>query len=117
MRKLVAMAVALMLCAMVVGPALAGEGHAHAGNQVELTGWIVDKDCGAKNAGAEHKDCILSCNKKGAALVLASGEKIYTLSDQKTALANVGHEVVVKGTVDEAGNVTVASIDKAAKKG
>jgi hypothetical protein len=100
----------------VAGPALAHEGQDH-GKEVALTGWIVDKDCGAKNAGAEHKDCILACNKKGAPLVLASGEKIYSLSDQKNAKEHVGHEVVVKGTVDDAGNVTVASIEKAEEKG
>jgi len=114
MKKLVMMSVALALCAVAAGPLMAGEDH---GKAVELTGWIVDKDCGAKNAGAEHKDCILACNKKGAALVLASGEKVYGLSDQKTALAHVGHEVVVKGTMDESGNLSVASIEKAEKKG
>lgn len=111
MKKATSILAVLALCTLVAAPALAG-GDQGNGKPVELSGWIVDKDCGANNAGAEHKDCILACNKKGAPLVLAAGDKIYALKDQKGALAHVGHEVVVKGTVDEGGAIKVTSIEK-----
>lgn len=111
MKKILAMTLATLVAALALGPALAGDGPS-----VQLTGWIVDKSCGKANANAAGKECILSCNKNGSPLVLAAGDKLYGLSDQKTALQNVGHEVVVSGTVDEKGAIKVASIQKAPKK-
>ena len=110
--------IAIVLTALAIAaiPALAGEkGHDH-GKPVEMTGWIVDEKCGAANAKADAKDCVLECHKKGSPLVLASGGKTYKLSDQKRAQDNVGAEVVVKGQM-EADAIKVASIVKADKKG
>ena len=76
----------------------------------------MDQSCGKANANAGGKDCVLSCNKSGSPLVLASGDKLYPLSDQKTALAHVGHEVVVTGTVDAKGGIKVASIVEGARR-
>jgi type 1 fimbria pilin len=105
-KKILAMTLAALVAALAFGPALAG-----GADTVELSGWIVDKSCGKANANAKGKDCILACNKSGSPLVLAAGDKLWALSDQKAALANVGHEVVVKGTAAD-GTITVTSIEK-----
>ncbi len=110
MQKLATLAV-LAVLALAAAPALAGDAR-----EVALTGWIVDAQCGLKNANAEGKDCILMCHKNGSPLVLASGGKLYELSDQALARQNVGHEVVVKGTLD-GDAVKVAAIAKPEKKG
>ena len=112
MKKLLALTVAALFAALALGSVLAGD----PGKEISLTGWIVDQSCGKANANAGGKDCVLSCNKSGSPLVLAAGEKLYPLSDQKTALSHVGHEVVVTGTVDQKGGIKVASIVKAPKK-
>lgn len=111
MKKLLALTVAVLIAAFVLGSARAADGQ-----QVTLTGWIVDQSCGKANANAAGKDCVLSCNKSGSPLVLSAGDKLYPLSDQKTALANVGHEVVVTGQLDAKGVLKVASIEKAPRK-
>lgn len=111
-KKILALTLAALVAALALGAALAAD----PGGSVALTGWIVDKSCGKANANASGKDCVLSCNRSGSPLVLASGEKLYPLSDQKTALEHVGHEVVVTGTVDAKGSIRVASIVKAGKK-
>lgn len=66
------------------------------------TGWITDSGCGAKGAGPGHADCAKKCAEGGAKLVLYVKEtqKIYQLSDQKAALANLGYAVVVTGNLD-----------------
>jgi (2Fe-2S) ferredoxin len=116
LRKLVStLAVALLLTAGAV-PAFAGEGHAHGGEEVQLTGYITDEWCGAKNANAEGAGCAKACAKKGAALAIYADGKMYKLSDKEAAMKHVGVQVVVKGTVMEDGTVKVASIEKVEKK-
>ena len=112
LKKILALTLAALVAALALGPAMAAD----SGKEVALTGWIVDKSCGKANANASGKDCVLSCNRSGSPLVLSSGEKLYPLSDQKTALSHVGHEVVVKGTEDGKGGIKVASIEKAARR-
>lgn len=89
----------LIACALVacLGPLSAGE---EAAKPVKLEGWIVDSWCGKDNANAKGKDCALECHKKGADLVFFSDGKIYKLSDQKAAVAHVGHKVQAVGTVE-----------------
>ena len=117
MRKIVAMVAAVTLALLAFGPALAGSGHDHGkAEKAQLTGWIVDEKCGKGNANAASKDCVIACNKGGSPLVLAAGDKIYKLSDQKLALEHVGHAVVVTGTVGEDGTIQVGSIEKAGDK-
>lgn len=74
-------------------------------------GWITDEKCGAAGANAEHKECALKCHEGGEALVLynTDDEKLYKLSDQEMAKANLGYPVVVTGTL-EGDTITVASI-------
>jgi len=79
--------------------ALAGETAKAAGS---YTGWITDSYCGAKNANADGKSCIIDCYKKGAKLVLfvPATKKTIELDDQKMAESNVGMQVNVTGTMN-----------------
>lgn len=63
-------------------------------------GWITDDKCGAKGAGAHHKDCASKCSEKGARLVLYDihDKMIYGLDKQDLAKEHIGHEVTVTGT-------------------
>jgi hypothetical protein len=76
------------------------------------TGWITDTKCGANGAKAEHKECALKCAEGGQKLVLysPSDKKTYALDNQTLAKEHVGHEVVVEGESDKAGNIKVKSI-------
>jgi hypothetical protein len=78
---------------------------------VRLEGWVVDEWCAKNNAEPEKSDCVLACQKKGAALVFYTPDdhKLYALTDQKAALEHVGHKVKVIGTVDAAGALNVGS--------
>ena len=82
---------------------------------------VVDNRAGAggslgleigKNANADGASCARHCAKGGAQLVLFSEGKLYKLSDQATALAHVGHKVMVTGTLTEEGQVTVVKIEE-----
>jgi hypothetical protein len=79
----------------------------------DWTGWITDEHCGAKGASEGHKGCALKCAGDGGALVFynPADEKIYKLSDQAAAKANVGHKVKVVGTL-EGETITVESISE-----
>lgn len=77
---------------------------------VRLEGWVVDEYCGAKNAKADGKQCILECHKKGSALVFASNDgDVYKMNKQKEALEFVGEEIRIFGTVDENDYLRVGS--------
>lgn len=82
--------------------------------EASWTGWITDSGCGAKGAGAEHADCAKKCAEGGAKLVLYVKEtqKLYHLSDQAAAMANLGHAVVVTGSL-EGDAIKVTKIAKA----
>lgn len=78
------------------------------------TGWVTDDHCAAKGAKAEHASCAKKCLDNGGKLVFynTADEKIYNLDNQKLAEEHLGHEVVVKGTV-EGDTIKVATIDAA----
>jgi len=78
------------------------------------TGWITDSNCGAKGANADHASCAKKCHGQGAKLVLYNNadQKVYNLDNQTLAESNIGHEVVVTGTV-EGTSITVQAIDAA----
>ena len=115
MKRIASILALASLCVLVAAPAVEAAGAA---KPVSLTGYIADETCGKANANPAGKDCTLACVKAGAKLVLVSGDKLYRLSDQKTALQNVGHEVTVTGTLTTAGLLQVESIrpTKATKK-
>jgi hypothetical protein len=80
------------------------------------TGWITDEHCGSSGAKADHKECALKCVSEGKKLVFYnnSDKKIYPLDNQDLAKANLGHEVVVHGSLQD-GAIKVAKIDPAKK--
>jgi hypothetical protein len=79
----------------------------------DLTGYISDAACAKKDvAKAEsdaHAGCAQGCAKKGQALVLVSGGKVYQLDDQTKAQPHAGHKVTVSGKV-EGDKITVSDI-------
>jgi hypothetical protein len=70
----------------------------------DWSGYISDAACAKKDvAKAEsdaHAGCAQGCAKKGAALVLVSGGKVYQLDDQAKAQPHAGHKVTVSGKLD-----------------
>jgi hypothetical protein len=104
-KKAFSVALGLAMALVAVLPAAAGQ-------DVELTGWITDEWCGARNANAEGAGCAKACAKKGAELVLATEGKLYKLSDKELALEHVGYKVTVKGTLED-DTLDVTSIEKA----
>jgi len=117
MKKAIFSAVcSLAVAALAAGFVLAGD----AAKAVSVQGFITDSYCGAKNASMEGKSCALKCMEKGAKLVLYSSadKKTFNLDDQTKAKENVGIEVKVTGTVDEAtSTIKVEKIEPAPKKG
>ena len=107
-KKVFSVALGLALALAVVLPAAAGDSQAE---DVELTGWITDEWCGVKNANADGADCAKDCAKKGADMVLYTGDKLYKLYDKELALEHVGHKVTVKGTLED-DTLNVVSIEK-----
>ena len=77
MKRILATTVVLALFA---GP-LAAQGHmATAGNEVTITGQVIDLNCHTMNgaSGPSHKACALACAKAGVPLgILASDSTIY----------------------------------------
>lgn len=112
MKRIASIVALAGLCLVLVAPVVEAAAPA---KPVSLTGYIADETCGKANANPAGKDCTLACVKAGAKLVLVSGNKLYRLSDQKTALRNVGHEVTVTGTLTADGLLQVQSI-RATKK-
>lgn len=115
MKKALILSILVALALGGFTAVLAGEGEG-AKKEVKLTGYITDEWCGAKNASADGVDCARDCAKKGSKMAIFSDGKLYILSDKDAALAHLGYEVIVKGTVDDAGVVQVSSIEKAEKK-
>lgn len=115
MRKWIAGTLGALAIVALAGMALAGE----AAKQVSVSGWITDSYCGGKNASVEGKACALKCVEKGAKLVLYSSadKKTFALDNQAKAMENVGVEVKVTGTLDEAtSTIKVEKIEPAGKE-
>ena len=103
----------VLTVALLAAPALAGEKKSE-GSEFKATGWVVDAKCGQANANAEGADCVRSCNKNGSPLVLAVGDKVYKLSNQKLAQESIGSPVEVTGTLN-GDTIEVRSISKPEK--
>src|ERR1700688_3362553 len=113
MKRTIALLACLAVLSLVVAP-IAAVAADTAGS---WNGWVVDEKCGATDAGADHKDCVVKCNEKGAKLVLYNGadKKLYKLDKQDVAKEHIGHEVTVKGTA-KGDSIAVESIEAAAPK-
>jgi len=76
------------------------------------TGWVTDDHCAAKGANADHVGCAKKCLGRGGKLVFfnSADQKLYNLDNQKLAEEHLGHQVIVKGTVD-GDSIKVESIE------
>ena len=84
--------------------------------EVVLTGYLTDSNCGAANANAAGKDCAAKCIKKGARVQLVADNKTYTIEKIDNVETHLGHEVKVAGQLDTSSNVIrITSIEKATK--
>ncbi len=77
LKRMLATTAVLALCALP----LAAQGHAAmAGNEMTITGQVIDLNCNTTNgaSGASHKACSQACAKAGVPLgILASDGVIY----------------------------------------
>ncbi len=86
-----------------------------AAEDMTYTGWVADEACAkdfAKAGNAEHKGCATGCLSRGGgvALVSEAGFHLLDITNEK-AIENLGMEVTVMGTLDEATNtIKVTSI-------
>lgn len=86
-----------------------------AAEDMTYTGWVSDEACAkdfAKAGNAEHKGCATGCLSRGGgvALVSEAGFHLLDITNEK-AIENLGMEVTVMGTLDEATNtIKVTSI-------
>ena len=108
MKKLLILAIAL----------LAFAGFA-AAEDMTYTGWVADEACAkdfAKAGNAEHKGCATGCLSRGGgvALVSEAGFHLLDITNEK-AIENLGMEVTVMGTLDEATNTIKVTSIKASK--
>ena len=94
------------LCIVVAVLAVAFAAFAAAGHhEGSWTGWIADENCAKsyeKVATAGHTGCAKGCLKNGAKLALATKSGTFLLDvDGAKAAKNIGHEVVIKGSLDK----------------
>ncbi len=76
LRRILATTAVLALCALP----LAAQGHAAmAGNEITITGQVVDLNCNTTNgaSGPSHKACAQACAKAGVPLGILSEGTIY----------------------------------------
>ena len=75
-----------------------------------LSGELVDLQCqlkDAKNKGADHAECALSCAKRGATLGILTADSLFTVTGEFTRennrrlIAFVAKPVVATGTISE----------------
>jgi hypothetical protein len=102
----------IRLAALVLGTALS----LGAAPRV-FTGVITDTMCGADHSAmnvSPDSKCVRECVKAGAKFALLVGDKVYTLSDQKTPDQFAGAKVRVTGTLNPATNtIAVTKIEAA----
>ena len=82
---------------------------------VVLTGYLTDSDCGAANAKADGKDCALKCIKNGAKVQLVADSKTYTIEKIDNVASHLGHAVKIAGQLDTSSNVIRITSIEAAK--
>lgn len=113
LKRLSTTAALLALCALPLR--LAAQEHkavAPAGNEMTLTGQVVDVNCyvsmGASGAG--HKQCAAACAKKGVALAILSDGTLYMpVSSKPGDPQNSRLEPFVEGRVKVTGTHRMSS--------
>ena len=79
-----------------------------------IVGYISDKYCAKDTAKVEseaHKNCAVSCVKKGSDVVLVSNGKVYQLDQQDKAKEFAGDKVKVTGSLS-GDSISVTSIER-----
>ncbi|HVH67550.1 MAG TPA: hypothetical protein VM716_06745 [Gemmatimonadales bacterium] len=109
LKRILATTAVLALCALP----LAAQGHAAvAGNEMTITGQVIDMNCHTTNgaSGAGHKACAQACAKAGVPLgILASDGTIYLpVSSKPGDPQNSKLEQYVEGKVKVTGTHRVA---------
>jgi len=108
----------IALVAVLLVGSLLPAAAAELGQLTYMTGWVVDEDCGKKNASEEGKDCIIECHKNGSPLVFYNKEKdtTWVLVDQKRAEKYIGREMTVLGYITDDGALKISSyVEKGTK--
>jgi hypothetical protein len=102
MRRLITVALLVLAAAATITPVGAAA--------TTLKGEVVDVQCNlkeAKNKGADHADCALSCARRGATMGILTAEGMYTITgdytkeNNKKLLEFVATQVEVSGEVTE----------------
>lgn len=105
MRKVVLSVAVLLALAVALNAAAKSE---------SWTGWISDSNCGAKGMSADHKACATKCVKeKGAKWVFVDTKTktVHAIHNQDAVKeSDLGHEVVVTGSVQADKSIHVDSI-------
>jgi hypothetical protein len=83
--------------------------------EVVLTGYLTDSNCGAANANAAGKDCAAKCIKGGAKIQLVADKKVYTIEKLDNVESHLGHAVTVAGKLDTSSNIIRVTSIEAAK--
>jgi len=102
MRRVPGLAVLLAVAVTTITPLAAAP--------TTIKGEVVDVQCSlkdAKNTGAEHADCALSCARRGATMGILTADGLYTIvgdytrENNKKLDAFVAHQVQATGGVTE----------------
>ncbi len=96
---------AILALALGLGLSTTTSAQEKPGDQVTITGWLTETECGAKGANAGHVDCAKKCVKeKGAKWAIYNPEdkSLWILTDQTKGPEMLGKQIKVKGTMDKA---------------
>lgn len=108
MRRAVFSVVLILACAVALAA-----GGAKAKSE-SWTGWISDSNCGVKGMSADHKACLEKCVKEKSfkyVFVDSKTKSIHAIHNQDAVKdADLGHEVVVSGSVEADKSIHVDSI-------
>ena len=94
----------LLIVALALGVSSMAWAQEKAGDQVTITGWLTETECGAKGAKEGHAECAQKCVKeKGAKWAIYNPEdkSLWILTDQTKGPEMLGKKIMVKGTTDK----------------
>jgi hypothetical protein len=99
MRTIIA---GLAACTLALAPLAAADTQTVKGELVDVA--CAKKD--AKNKGAEHEDCAMTCAKKGAPLGIMTADGVYTITGDYTNNKNEKLLEFVAKNVEATGHVS-----------
>jgi hypothetical protein len=103
MRRIFAAVTAMAFVALIAAPVFAAD--------TTIKGELVDQACylkdKAKNSGASHQECAVTCAKRGQAVALATADgKLYEVTGDLAADKNAKLVPHMSHTVELTGEVT-----------